>query len=452
MCQFIVRAQKGRTEGYGCQIDTHVFYNHYTEEMFAEWLRRIDAMRLQSVRTQVFPEWYEWKQGCRNFDTEEMRSLYRLLDLCEARGIKVDLSFYGCCRIFRSRDGTRRGSWLANGFEGNWITAPRLKDACGNPFDGYGAYADSVCALLLYLLDVKQYTCIYEISIFPEPNCSFFDEAGDCKDEAFIAFYRVVAERIARAGLKDRILFSGPGDCANEPVRYRNYVSGLGNIVKKNTSSVYKFTESSANAEMYGYAAELVSICAAQGNTWGVCECGSHHFIDPANQSDIDTYTRALFLARFFINLTNAGCTNIKYWVLNDVWYGDYVMRLGLWKLMDECRGEARPQYYVWSLITKLTEFGSEIYPLEGDETVCGTAFCLPDGAWVYFFVNNGAVPVPVSVANHLIKDRIFSVYTVTEEVCTGTAEVISASGQIAAEDGELKATLSPKSFIALKG
>ena len=203
---------------------------------------------------------------------------------------------------------------------------------------------------------------------------------------------------------------------------------------------------------MYGYAAELVSICAAQGNTWGVCECGSHHFIDPANQSDIDTYTRALFLARFFINLTNAGCTNIKYWVLNDVWYGDYVMRLGLWKLMDECRGEARPQYYVWSLITKLTEFGSEIYPLEGDETVCGTAFCLPDGAWVYFFVNNGAVPVPVSVANHLIKDRIFSVYTVTEEVCTGTAEVISASGQIAAEDGELKATLSPKSFIALKG
>ena len=294
MRQFIVRAQKGRTEGYGCQIDTHVFYNHYTEEMFAEWLRRIDAMRLQSVRTQVFPEWYEWKQGCRNFDTEEMRSLYRLLDLCEARGIKVDLSFYGCCRIFRSRDGTRRGSWLANGFEGNWITAPRLKDACGNPFDGYGAYADSVCALLLYLLDVKQYTCIYEVSIFPEPNCSFFDEAGDCKDEAFIAFYRVVAERIAGAGLKDRILFSGPGDCANDPGRYRNYVSGLGNIVKKNTSSVYKFTESSANAEMYGYAAELVSICAAQGNTWGVCECGSHHFIDPANQSDIDTYTRCL--------------------------------------------------------------------------------------------------------------------------------------------------------------
>ncbi len=48
MRQFIVRAQKGRTEGYGCQIDTHVFYNHYTEEMFAEWLRRIDAMRLEA--------------------------------------------------------------------------------------------------------------------------------------------------------------------------------------------------------------------------------------------------------------------------------------------------------------------------------------------------------------------------------------------------------------------
>ena len=70
-------------------------------------------------------------------------------------------------------------------------------------------------ALLSYLLDVKQYTCIYEFSLFPEPNLSFLDPQGKSNDNAYAAFCKVVYEKLKADGLWGRVLFSGPGDCAN---------------------------------------------------------------------------------------------------------------------------------------------------------------------------------------------------------------------------------------------
>ena len=141
------------TEGYGCQVDTHIFkeaYNNfYTEKDMQEWIARIDDMELQSIRTQIFPEWYERgndngdynsfdkKSANVDFNSIEMQQMYRLLDICQERDIKVDLSFYGCNRIFESQNGKIKGSWLANSFQNNWITAPKLEDEKGNPFNGY---------------------------------------------------------------------------------------------------------------------------------------------------------------------------------------------------------------------------------------------------------------------------------------------------------------------------
>lgn len=275
-----------KTEGYGCQVDTHIFKesngNYYSEEDFEEWLARIDDMGLQSIRTQVFPEWYErgndngdydlFDYESPNVDMEsiEMQQLYRLLDLCEERDIKVDLSFYGCNRIFASQDGKISGSWLANTYTGNWITAPKTEDENGNSFAGNEEYAESVSALLSYLLDVKQYTCIYEFSLFPEPNLSFLDPQGKSNDNAYAAFCKVVYEKLKADGLWGRVLFSGPGDCANDPARYENYTKLLAGVYQKNTSSVYRFNDTSTNAEMYEYAKTLVDICDREGITWGV--------------------------------------------------------------------------------------------------------------------------------------------------------------------------------------
>lgn len=458
-----------KTEGYGCQVDTHIFKesngNYYTEEDWTEWLARIDDMNLQSIRTQVFPEWYE--RGNDNddpavfdpnspnvlFDSIEMEQLCRLLDFCEARDIKVDLSFYGCNRNFASQDGEVKGSWLANTYAKNWITAPKLTDGSGKPFDGYGEYAESVSALLSYLLDEKGYTCIYEFSLFPEPNLSFLDETGKSDDAEYAKFCKIVVNRLKADGLWDRVLFSGPGDCANDADRYQGYTDLLAGDYQKNTSSVYMFNDESTNREMYDYAKRLVDLCDRHGLSWGVCETGTNRYVDPANQSDVDTYERAIFLARQLIQFTNAGCTNIKYWVLNDVWYDGYIMRLGLWKLADErYRAEARPQFYSWSLITKYTEFGSEIYPIASpDEDVCMVAYKLPDGKWTYLIANASGYTKRISVVNRWASAQVpLDVYELSASSVPDTNRVLSASKTAETEGCVVSLTLRANSFTVL--
>lgn len=458
-----------KTEGYGCQVDTHIFktaYNNfYSDADMEEWLARIDDMELQSIRTQIFPEWYErgndngdydsFDANSPNVDFEsiEMQQLYRLLDICEERNIKVDLSFYGCNRIFESQDGKIKGSWLANTYQNNWITAPKLEDENGQPFSGYEEYAEAVFAGLNHLLNVKKYTCIYVFSLFPEPNGCFFDKDGNCEDAEYIKLCKIVKEKLVREKLWDKVVMAGPGDCANDLERYKGYVGGLKDVCTANTSSVYKFNEESTNAEMYQYAYDNVQVCKQYGYTWGVCESGTNRFIDAANQEGIDTYDRAIFLARMLINYTNAGCTNIKYWVLNDVNYGGYIMRLGLWKEIGEpYHAEARPQFYSWSLITKYTEFGSSIYPVESDdENVCMVAYRLPGGEWSYLLVNNSNTVKKVAITSrHSTAQTMMDVYELSGATMPDTNRTITSSRQEELKDGSLHITLRANSFTVI--
>lgn len=457
------------TEGYGCQVDTHIFkeaYNNfYTEKDMQEWLARIDDMELQSIRTQIFPEWYERgndngdynsfdkKSANVDFDSIEMQQMYRLLDICQERDIKVDLSFYGCNRIFESQDGKIKGSWLANSFKNNWITAPKLEDERGKPFNGYEEYAESVYACLDHLINEKGYTCIYVFSLFPEPNLAFLDKNGVSKDSEYIKFCKVVKDKLINEKLWDKVTMAGPGDCANDLNKYKGYINGLKDICTANTSSVYKFNDESTNKEMYQYAYNNVQACKELGYTWGVCESGTNRFIDAANQSDVDTYNRAVFLARMVINYTNAGCTNIKYWVLNDVNYGGYIMRLGLWKeIGDTYNAVARPQFYSWSLITKYTEFGSEIYPVvSNDEDVCMVAYRLPSGAWSYLIANSGSTTKKIAITSlHSSAQKTMNVYELSGATVPNTNRTITSSKTAKMENGSLHITVRSNSFTVI--
>lgn len=459
------------TEGFGCQVDTHIFKtsnnNFYGEEDLKEWLARIDDMELQSIRTQIFPEWYERandnadvnvfdeNSASVDFNSIEMQQLYKLLDICEERGIKVDLSFYGCCATFESQDGKIKGSWLANSYKNNWITAPKLTDENGNPFDGYGEYAESVYAALNHLINVKKYTCIYVFSVFPEPNLSFLDENGKASAAEYIRLCKVVKARLLKEKLWDKVTFAGPGDCANDLEVYKNYIDNLKDVFKTNTSSVYKFNDQSLNSEMYQFARNNVLACKQNGATWGVCESGTDRFIDAANQSDIDTYDRGIFLARMVINYTNAGCTNIKYWVLNDVNYGGYVMRLGLWKEIGEkYNAEARPQFYAWSLITKYAECGSEIYPVvSSDPDVCMVAFRLPGGEWSYLLANSGRSTKKVCITSrHSTAQGDMNLYVMSGSSLPSSNRTITSSEKKTMENGALSLTLRSNSFTVLSG
>ena len=254
-----VKQSNGRkTEGFGTQFDTCIVekQNGLND---ADWKVQIDAMekmQLQSVRIRFYPEMYErgndnndpesfdYDSPNVDFDSIEMNYLYKLLDVFEKNGVKVDLSWYGCRTTFQSEDGKINGSWLGGMFGQDgilgWMNAPVLTDHPDEEF------AESVAACLNYLINTKKYTCLYEYSLFPEPEGVIHD----------MAKYKRICEKVTanlqKYGIADKILFSGPADYNNNTETYENkYLSYID--YQKATSSVYAFKNESSDAEMLAF-------------------------------------------------------------------------------------------------------------------------------------------------------------------------------------------------------
>lgn len=454
-----VKQSNGRkTEGFGTQFDTCIVekQNGLND---ADWKVQIDAlekMQLQSVRIRFYPEMYErgndnndpesfdYDSPNVDFDSIEMNYLYKLLDVFEKNGVKVDLSWYGCRTTFQSEDGKINGSWLGGTFGQDgilgWMNAPVLTDHPDEEF------AESVAACLNYLINTKKYTCLYEYSLFPEPEGVIHD----------MAKYKRICEKVTanlqKYGIADKILFSGPADYNNNTETYENkYLSYID--YQKATSSVYAFKNESSDAEMLAFAEAYAAVCDKYGLSWGIAESGTSNFLTAVTNSDSDTYERALFMARFLINMVNGGCTNIKYFVFSDCYYDGNLNELGLFRFKHE-DWKAKPVWYSWSLITRYTEFGSDIFPIGSDvEGVCATAFKLPDGSWTYLLANSSKKTQKVAIVNER-EDRpeTLAQYRMTGSSLPedGALELIAKTGDVSAKNRAVHVTLAPNSFVVL--
>jgi alpha-galactosidase len=368
-----------------------------------------------------------------------MKNLYKLLDVFEANGVKVDLSWYGCRTTFDSLDGKYDGSWLGGSYGQNginsWMVAPTLTD---NPT---AEYAESVAACLKYLFEKKQYTCINEISIFPEPE----GVLQSTDPTQLVNIINLVKAKLTEYGIRDRVVISGPADYNNNSEMYdQRYLSTK--VFEKATSSVYPFGVDTPHAVMLDFAKGYVEVCEKYNISWGVAECGTYNFLTAVTNKDAETYDRALFMAKFFTNMVNGGCTNIKYFVFSDCYYDSSLNQLGLFKFRHE-NFKAKPVWYTWSLICKYTDIGSEVYPVtvdykpkNADDNMAITALKLPDGSWTYVAVNDSDETKKIAIVNGKV-DR-------PEEM-----NVYRVSGSSIPESGELKtiqsnATVNGKSGV----
>ena len=455
--------QTGKTEGFGTQFDTLIVeaQNFLTEEEWELWCDAAEEMNLQSVRIRFYPEMYE--RGKDNadpfsFDREsanvdfnsiEMNHLYKLLDLFERLDVKVDLSWYGCRTTFTpelpgKKMGKMLGSWLGGKYGENginsWMVAPSLTD---NPNE---EFAESVAECLDYLINVKKYTCLYQYSIFPEPE-------GVIKNmDDFKAISVSIENRLAAKGLSDKIIFSGPADYNNNPsVLEDKYLSKID--FEHASSSVYKFNAQSGNEEMLDFALEFSATTAKYGLTWSIAESGTSNFLTPVTNSDSGTYDRAMFMARFMINMTNGGCTGIKYFVFGDCYYDGTLNELGLFKFSHE-NWAPKPVWYSWSLIAKYSEFGSDMFPIASeDENLCATALRLPDGSWSYFAANTSNSEKNIAVVNvREDKPSAMNVYMMSESGLPddGKLLTIPSSSQLDASSGVAYVSVPANGFVVV--
>ena len=167
---------------------------------------------------------------------------------------------------------------------------------------------------------------------------------------------------------------------------------------------------------MLQFAKNHVEVCEKYNLSWGVAECGTSNFITPVTNADTELYDRAITMTRFFINLTNGGCTNIKYFVFADCNYDGTNNEEGMIRYLkqyyddSEIDYQAKPIWYAWSLIMRYSDIGSVIYPITNDYSngadadVCIVALKLPDSSWSYFMANIGKESKKVAIVNSFDK------------------------------------------------
>ncbi len=470
-------ANARKTEGFGTQFDTCIVekQNGLNEE---EWQLQVNAlkkMNLQNVRVRFYPEMYErgndnndpysfdYSSANVDFDSIEMNHLYKLLDVFEENGVKVDLSWYGCRTTFNSEDGKVDGSWLGGTLRennSNWMVAPNKGS---NPNE---EFAESVAACLNYLINVKGYTCVNEYSIFPEPDGLYKLTTAN-----YVAISDSIENRLTSMGIADKMLFSGPASMDIAAEKYNNsaatwgntaaefdskylqqFVSGGESVFEKVTVSAYPFTNQTSNAQMLQTAQKYVAVCNKYNLSWGIAECGTSTATSNVSNEDADKYDRAMFMARFFINLVNAGCTNIKYFVFSDCGYDSTLNQLGLFYFRNK-NFAPKPVWYTWSLICRYTDIGSEVYPITSvDSDVCITALKLPDGSWTYVAANTAAEAKKVAIVNgRADRARSMNLYEVRPSTVGGSElKVVSAKSTVSTQSGKAEFSIPANSVVVL--
>lgn len=513
-------ALANKTVGYGAQIDTDTFmqWNNplgggLTANEEAMLKQRIADMNLQYTRIKFFPEYFERANDNadpNSFDAEaagvdfecaEMQALYKILDICEEYGIKVDLSWYGCNAWYQSydgnytyektQDGAIGGTWMGYNTSNNWVTAPRMESG----FDGYAEYAENISVMLDYLINEKEYTCIYGFSVIEE----MFFGASDTRDfDEYIRCCEVIQNRLIQDGLRDKLQFIGTttqNTASSGSAKYfKEELDKTKHLFDICGLPYYRYDNSVSNSSLGYQFEDLMAECGKENKGLVISEfCQGNYFEDAVNKIDIDWYDAGMYIARLMIATADNGVAALNHYILGDTWFngnvhynvsdGDlekyrhkcddacqidcpnkwdnnngYVHTMGLWQYRDN-DWKAHPEYYFWSLICKYTDGGSEIYRIREqgktglNRDVMMVAFKLPDGSWSYMIANNSTEIKKIAIVNDR-EDKPVSLqkYVVTEAGIPAdrAVELIASSGEVSSLNGVAHVELAPKSFTVL--
>jgi hypothetical protein len=124
----------------------------------------------------------------------------------------------------------------------------------------------------------------------------------------------MVDDKLKVEGIREQIDFSGPADASTTVANYYDYLNNLDGVLDRGTVSTYRFEEDESNTVLYDYGCAMVETCDEFDVPWGLAEFGTVNTYESDDEYYIhmDSYARAMFLARYMINLFNAGCTNMK--------------------------------------------------------------------------------------------------------------------------------------------
>ncbi|MBQ2711895.1 MAG: hypothetical protein IJF71_00805 [Clostridia bacterium] len=396
------------TEGFGAEIDPTFLtqkvgknmptYDGKTYTVQAEdWNKYIipafEEMKPQKVRvmfvdTYICSTEHQFLNKDYDWQSEKMQDLRRVLGLARANGARVNLTFWGCGQ-----------PWLMEQSYQNWVTNAKpalVREACV-------LFADAVQRLLM-----EGYDCISEITFYNEPNYYFYKTYGFWEEEAYAAYVDtllVLKDVFDEYGLSGRLTFNMSDD-SNDRGWMTYVLSEAKDYLDIVNTHQYYVRDGMTQKELtegghfsLAYMRELrknhgVPIVM---NEFGV----DNGFYEQAgdNQSFFGG-ERALTLANYLVNAMNHGVSGFNYWCFYPCHGADF---FSLISFSSEYGVPYLPTqfYYAYSLFTRLTAVGSEIYEIQSDEEgISAVALKSKDGTWCYLLTNLQQNDRIVSVAN----------------------------------------------------
>ncbi|MDR0714235.1 MAG: formylglycine-generating enzyme family protein [Bacteroidales bacterium] len=418
-----------KVTGIGVEFDPHFFsLNVPRGASEADWKtveRRIAQMGIERFRVMAMSNWFEPENDNNNpavinrnnltFQSEEMKSLYRLLDLAQANNVRVTVVLWSVENSFQPKNDEKRVN--------------------------FDEWCESFSILMQHLLLDKKYTCIEAITPLNEPN-------SQISIDDYIVLCKKLDARFRKDNIRQRLLFN-LSDNTYDAEFLRRCTEELAGIADLFNSHCYDFGPATPNSDMLRWEKRNKGWTDVAGKPHFVGEFGSNQMIGYTRQKDMDSFERGVFLTRTTLNFLNGGATGVSYWCLFDQYYGssadEDMMQCGLWRFKKDSyvrnahiRDDyaPRPQYYAYSLLTRFIRSGAEIYPMDlKDDFIAGTAFKDVENKWTYVIANASGRDLPLSVKNDA--DAEFEVYRYEENALPADDGMIPPAGETVVSVGK---------------
>lgn len=461
-------------EAIGVELDPHFFSQNLTRNDGStanDWqyvVERVKAMKVKKFRIMVLPQWFEPENDNMDphttdlskftFESPEMSSLYKVLDVAQEQEIDVCLVLWGCPVYVRLLDpdfAHVKTCFMADQTQKDvWITGPV----------DYDEWAENYAVLTKHLIESKGYTCINEITPMNEP-----DGGPLLTSTEYIKMAQVLDARFKRERIRDKVRFNLSDNTDTRTFYLEDCAANLTHEADIFNSHTYLFGYETPNSEIQKWEKNNVAIAARAGKKHLIGEFGSNQCVGATRQTDIDRYERGVLMTRLALNFLNSGACGVSYWGLIDQYYGkdeayQQMQQLGLWKYVKNAYKadeevyikmkedyEVRPQYYAYSLLTRFLTPGSEIYPIELErDFAIGTAFKGVGGEWTYVFANGSdseerfSLHIPTSGST-------FDYYIYEEKSLPQGDKLIVPQKQVKVRKNSLYITLKPQSVVLLR-
>lgn len=336
------------------------------------------------------------------WDSPNMRSHYRALDLYQRLGARVNVT----------------------GVE--W--------AVKNPWENPEQLAKAIGALLEHLIKTKGYTCVQDWTLSNEPNL-FYIKSGE-SFEKFVRLHQLVAAQCRERGLTVNIVGSDDGDgeiwfarCVNNDAYFEACDLFASHFY------LHKSALPFAGDLFRGRVAMLEA--RTPKKPFIVAEFGlmDERTQPPDKNPYMQEYPYALWSQACFIDGLNAGVAGFVTWCMHEMYYpgGKTPMRFGLWDFGAPWR--VRPIYHAVAAFCRNTSAGDSVWRCDSSESDWVKAARVGE---TLFWVNLAEAPMEIRVEGF----QANTVRIMTEDTLEGDRE---CGILIPFENGHFAAP--PKSF-----